>query len=55
MTDIQPARTYNQAHIARQYARGKRRISIYWTWSYAWESQRATYQLTYSETSETCQ
>ena len=40
MTDIQRARTYNQAHVARQYARGKRRISIYWTWSYAWESQR---------------
>ena len=40
MTDIQPARTYNQAHVARPYARGKRRISIYWTWSYAWESQR---------------
>ena len=40
MTDNQPARTYNQAHVARKYARGKRRISIYWTWSYAWESQR---------------
>ncbi len=40
MTDIQPARTYNQAHVARKYARGKRRISIYCTWSYAWESQR---------------
>ena len=40
MTDIQLARTYNQSHVARPYARGKRRISIYWTWSYAWESQR---------------
>jgi hypothetical protein len=40
MTDMQPARTYNQAHVARKYASGKRRISIYWTWSYAWESQR---------------
>jgi hypothetical protein len=40
MTDIQPARTYNQAHVARKYAPGKRRISIYWTWSYAWESSR---------------
>ena len=28
------ARTYNQSHIARKYTRGKRRISIYWTWSY---------------------
>src|SRR5690349_10665142 len=40
MTDVQPARTYNQAHVARKYTRGKRRISIYWSWSYAWESQR---------------
>ncbi len=34
------ARTYNQDHIARKYAPGKRRLSIYWSWSYAWESQR---------------
>jgi hypothetical protein len=34
------ARTYNQGHIARKYVPGKRRISIYWTWSYPWESQR---------------
>ncbi|PYS98392.1 MAG: hypothetical protein DMF63_16025 [Acidobacteria bacterium] len=34
------ARTYNQDHIARQYTPGKRRLSIYWTWSYPWESQR---------------
>jgi hypothetical protein len=40
VTDIQPARAYNQAHVARTYAPGKRRISIYWTWSYAWESSR---------------
>jgi hypothetical protein len=40
MTDFHPARTYNQAHVARKHTRGKRRISIYWTWSYAWESQR---------------
>lgn len=33
-------RTYNQDQIARKYAKGKRRISIYWTWSYAWESNR---------------
>ncbi len=36
----QPARTYNQDHIARKYTRGKRRLSIYWRWSYPWESQR---------------
>ncbi len=33
-------RTYNQDHVARPYAKEKRRISIYWTWSYAWESNR---------------
>lgn len=35
----QPARTYNQNHIARPRD-GRRRISIYWTWSYPWEAQR---------------
>jgi hypothetical protein len=39
-TIIQPARTYNQNHIARKYTAGKRRLSIYWTWSYPWESNR---------------
>jgi hypothetical protein len=34
------ARTYNQDHIPRKYTRGKRRLSIYWTWSYPWEAQR---------------
>ncbi|KUI32713.1 hypothetical protein [Mycobacterium sp. GA-2829] len=34
-----PARTYNQNHAARAHD-GKRRISIYWTWSYPWEAQR---------------
>jgi hypothetical protein len=34
------ARTYNQNHIPRKYTSGKRRMSIYWTWSYPWESQR---------------
>lgn len=34
-----PARTYNQAHVPRT-RNGRRRISIYWTWSYPWESQR---------------
>jgi hypothetical protein len=36
----QAARTYNQDHIARKYTPGKRRLSIYWSWSYPWESQR---------------
>ena len=33
------ARTYNQAHVPRP-ADGRRRVSIYWTWSYPWEAQR---------------
>ena len=40
MNKLEPARTYNQHHIERKYTRGKRRLSIYWTWSYPWESQR---------------
>ena len=40
MTTLTPARTYNQNHIPRKYTAGKRRLSIYWTWSYPWESQR---------------
>lgn len=33
-------RTYNQVQIPRPYTPGKRRFSIYWTWSYPWESNR---------------
>src|SRR6187401_1746335 len=40
MSTLPPARTYNQNHIPRKYTPGKRRLSIYWTWSYPWESQR---------------
>ena len=40
MNPLPPARTYNQTHIPRKYTPGKRRLSIYWTWSYPWESQR---------------
>jgi hypothetical protein len=39
MSTLPAARTYNQIHILRPHA-GGRRISIYWTWSYPWESQR---------------
>ncbi len=35
-----PARTYNQTHVARPYTPGKRRVSIYWTWSYPFEAER---------------
>lgn len=37
-------RTYNQLHAARQY-NGKRRFSVYWSWSYPWEANRDTAQL----------
>ena len=40
MSALPAARTYNQSHIPRRYTAGKRRLSIYWTWSYPWESQR---------------
>jgi hypothetical protein len=40
MTSTRVARTYNQAHVSRPYTRGKRRFSIYWTWSYPWEANR---------------
>ncbi|HEX8749891.1 MAG TPA: hypothetical protein VF732_02170 [Nitrospira sp.] len=36
----QPPRTYNQNHVVRKYTPGKRRLSIYWTWSYPWEANR---------------
>ena len=35
-------RTYNQNHVPRKYTPGRRRVSIYWTWSYPWESNRDT-------------
>lgn len=42
MTATLPAapRAYNQAHVRRRATPGRRRISIYWTWSYAWEANR---------------
>jgi hypothetical protein len=33
-------RTYNQVAIPRKYTAGKQRVSVYWTWSYPWESNR---------------
>jgi hypothetical protein len=39
MSTLTPARTYNQSHIPRNH-NAHRRISIYWSWSYPWESQR---------------
>ncbi|MFA4082902.1 hypothetical protein ONA92_14460 [Mycobacteroides salmoniphilum] len=39
MNALPKARTYNQSHVARAHT-GGRRVSIYWAWSYPWESQR---------------
>src|SRR5262249_38409059 len=38
-------RTYNQLHTPRKYEKGKRRFSVYWTWSYPWESNRDVSEL----------
>ena len=38
-------RTYNQLHIPRTHAKDKRRFSVYWTWSYPWESNRDVSEL----------
>ena len=32
--------TTNQDHAPRPYTRGRRRLSIYWSWNYPWEAQR---------------
>ena len=40
-----PARTYNQIHVPRRYIPGKRRFSVYWTWSYPWEANREVTEL----------
>src|SRR5437773_6800805 len=46
MTTVpQPPRTYNQIHVPRKYSPRKRRISIYWTWSYPSETNRDTTDL----------
>jgi hypothetical protein len=38
-------RTYNQLHVPRKYSKGNRRFSVYWTWSYPWESNRDVTEL----------
>ncbi len=40
MAQSSPARTYNQVQVPRKYTPGKRRFSIYWTWSYPWEANQ---------------
>ncbi len=46
MTQLKSApRTYNQTQVPRKYTPGKRRFSIYWTWSYPWEANRDVTEL----------
>jgi len=40
MSESKVARTYNQNHITRKYTPGKRRVSMYISWSYPAESGR---------------
>ncbi len=39
-TESWSPRTYNLINVPRPYKAGKRRFSVYWTWSYPWESNR---------------
>ena len=40
-TDKRPSpRLYNHFLLPRKYTPGKRRFSVYWTWSYPWEANR---------------
>jgi len=45
MSELRHARTYNQTHMPRKHVPGKRRVSIYWTWSYPWEANRDVAEL----------
>ncbi len=38
-------RVYNQIQKPRLYMKGKRRFSVYWTWSYPWEANRDVTEL----------
>src|SRR6478752_2963452 len=38
-------RVYNQILSPRKYMKGKRRFSVYWTWSYPWEANRDVTEL----------
>jgi hypothetical protein len=41
----EPARTYNQNHVPRPYAKGRRRVSVYVSWSYPAEAGRNPFEL----------
>jgi hypothetical protein len=38
-------RVYNQVAKPRKYTKGKRRFTVYWTWSYPWEANRDVTEL----------
>ena len=40
MAQVITARTYNQHHVPRPYAKGRRRVSVYIAWSYPAEANR---------------
>lgn len=42
---IPPPRSYNQLHVPRRYTSGKRRVSVYITWSYPGEANRDVSEL----------
>lgn len=41
----EPARTYNQEHVPRKYIKGRRRVSVYISWSYPGEANRNVAEL----------
>src|SRR5215471_8792876 len=45
MSESKVGRVYNQNHVPRKYTPGKRRVSIYVSWSYPAEASRDTGQL----------
>src|SRR3954467_8212101 len=36
----QSPRSYNTINAARKFIPGKKRLAVYWTWSYPWEANR---------------
>jgi hypothetical protein len=45
MTTIVDARTYNQDHVVRKYTKGRRRVSIYMSWTYPGETNHPVTEL----------
>ncbi len=45
MSEDQGARTYNQEHIARRYSKGRRRVSVYLSWTFPGEANQDVTEL----------